>query len=985
MKHFFLTSFLLICFLDLFSQNVTFEDPNFKNYLVSSICADLNNDGYPESVVDTNNDGEIQISEAEAVFMLEINENCLAISAEGIAAFTNLNELLLENTNLNTIDLSFISQISELEISSNPNLTSISLGQLTSVTRHITFDLNPNLESIDLLNLTTVGGRFVYRYNATTSNTTINLDLNSLSSIGSSLYITNNDSVLPMSINLSNLFTVNQSMIINDNNILDIDLSNLTYIHGFRFIGNDTITDLNLSNVVSNEVYITSSDEISIQSYNLESIDLSSLEYSVERLIINGNLMDVNLSSLNNVDGHITLSFDSPILSLPSLQTGDITIGGDVQHIDLSALETGGLYVNTTNHDLNTIDLTNLIDGSISLSNNQLTELNLPSLINAVDLNVKYNQLTSVNLPLLETVEDILFTGNQLDNFELTNTVVTGNLNLSSNPLTNINLQNNTIRNLSLSNTEFSSLDLSTTTVESFSIYNNVNLFNINIKNGDIMESVNFLSDPTLTNVPNLAYICVDEGELNYISDFIPANCNINTYCSFVPGGQYFIVEGENKFDSNSDGCDVTDTPFPNLMYSISDGTIEEISISNNNGSYTIPLEVGNYTITPNLVNEDYFSISPENIAVNFPDESSPYTQDFCITPNGIKNDLQAYIVPLSSARPGFDSTYKIVYRNVGNTILSGNVTFTFEDDYMDFVSSAPAVTSQNENILSWDYNNFQPFENRSILVTMNLNPPTHLTFPLNNADILNFDTRINPIPNDEFISDNSMGLKQLVVNSFDPNDITCLEGPQILEDEVGTYVHYIVRFENTGSASAVNIVVKTIIDETKFDSSSFIPLDSSHIYSTKITNNNEVEFIFENIELPFDDANNDGYVVFKIKTLSTLDLGNTFESTADIYFDYNFPIITNTYSTEIVNERLHTDKNSTDAIQIYPNPVTDILNIEGTSLLQSISLYTLSGQLIIEQTESLNKLDLTNLKNGFYMLKLKTPFGEMNKKIIKL
>ncbi len=62
-----------------------------------------------------------------------------------------------------------------------------------------------------------------------------------------------------------------------------------------------------------------------------------------------------------------------------------------------------------------------------------------------------------------------------------------------------------------------------------------------------------------------------------------------------------------------------------------------------------------------------------------------------------------------------------------------------------------------------------------------------------------------------------------------------------------------------------------------------------------KLQHNNKVEFIFENINLPFDDANNDGFVAFKIKTKSSLVLGDTFSNSANIYFDYNFPIVTNT------------------------------------------------------------------------------------------
>jgi hypothetical protein len=107
----------------------------------------------------------------------------------------------------------------------------------------------------------------------------------------------------------------------------------------------------------------------------------------------------------------------------------------------------------------------------------------------------------------------------------------------------------------------------------------------------------------------------------------------------------------------------------------------------------------------------------------------------------------------------------------------------------------------------------------------------------------------------------------------------------------VGKYVHYKVRFENTGTANAQNIVVNDMIDADKFDVDSLIPLDGSHAFVTRIKGN-KVEFLFEGINLPFDDINNDGYLVFKIKAKPTLVLGDTFSSTASIYFDYNFPVV---------------------------------------------------------------------------------------------
>jgi P2-related tail formation protein len=211
------------------------------------------------------------------------------------------------------------------------------------------------------------------------------------------------------------------------------------------------------------------------------------------------------------------------------------------------------------------------------------------------------------------------------------------------------------------------------------------------------------------------------------------------------------------------------------------------------------------------------------------------------------------------------------------------------------------------------------------ISVVLNVNSPME-TPAANSGDILNY-TVTNTITNtDEMLSDNTFVLNQTVVNSYDPNDKTCLQGNYVGPDKIGQYVHYMIRFENTGTFPAENIVVKDMIDTAKFDVSSLIPLNASHNYVTRI-NGNKVEFIFENINLPFDDATNDGYVAFKIKTLPSLVVGNTFSNTANIYFDYNFPIITNTATTTIAALNNPSFEFAT-YFSLYPNPATSELII---------------------------------------------------------
>ncbi|WP_321538784.1 DUF7619 domain-containing protein [Flavobacterium piscinae] len=117
----------------------------------------------------------------------------------------------------------------------------------------------------------------------------------------------------------------------------------------------------------------------------------------------------------------------------------------------------------------------------------------------------------------------------------------------------------------------------------------------------------------------------------------------------------------------------------------------------------------------------------------------------------------------------------------------------------MDLVSSFPIVDGSGTNSLNWNFTDFNPFETREIDLLFNINSPME-TPPVNGGDELGFAAIILPIENDELPMDNHSQIKVTVVNSYDPNDKTCLEGNTISPEMVGEYVHYIIRFENTGT-----------------------------------------------------------------------------------------------------------------------------------------------------------------------------------------
>ena len=86
------------------AQIVNIPDANFKNALVNEPVADTDGNGSLEDA-DTNNDGEIQLSEALAVTILQVHSFDIN-SLEGIQSFENLEELLCFSNNLTEIDLS---------------------------------------------------------------------------------------------------------------------------------------------------------------------------------------------------------------------------------------------------------------------------------------------------------------------------------------------------------------------------------------------------------------------------------------------------------------------------------------------------------------------------------------------------------------------------------------------------------------------------------------------------------------------------------------------------------------------------------------------------------------------------------------------------------------------------------------------------------------------------------------------------------------
>ena len=748
----------------------------------------------------------------------------------------------------------------------------------------------------------------------------------------------------------------------------------------------------------NNDGEIQVSEALVIKYLKVNSANISSLEGIEEfsnllHLICFANqISNFNIQSLTNLEflncGNIGIT--SLDVSNNTALKFIVCSYNQIETLDLQSLPNlQYLYCNNNQlTNLNIQGLSNLID--VDCYSNQLAVLNLQGLSSLENLDCHLNQLTSLDTQACNNLLNLICHNNQLTSLNVQGLTNLQYLSCVSNQLTNLDLLGcNDLESLQCNNNQLTSLNLNNTSVTSLNCDNN-NLNSLFLKNGYLFAI--FLGqtggyDVSFNMNNNLMYICTDEYEVPIIQQKINqygyVNCHVNTYCNFTSLGGYYEIQGNIKYDSNTNGCDLFDLNFSNLNFSITDGINSGSLISNTSGNYSIPVQAGSHIITPVLENPTYFNISPTSFVADFPTQVSPLVQDFCVTANGVHHDVELTIIPTNPARPGFDANYTIMYKNKGNQVENGTVTLDFNDAVLDLVSANPSFSVQGTNSMSWNYTNLQPFETRTIDLVFNVNSPTE-TQAVNIGDILNYTTSITPLTTDEFISDNTSTLNQTVVGSYDPNDKTCIEGTTVGPDMIGQYVHYVIRFENTGTYAAENVVVKDMIDLAKFDVNTLIPLHSSHDFVTRIAGN-KVEFIFEGINLPFDDANNDGYIAFKIKTKPNLVVGDTFSNNASIYFDYNFPIITNTYTTTIAALST-TDFDFGTHFTLYPNPVKEILNFQSkdNTTINSIEIYNALGQIVLAVPNTISTVDISSLQSGNYFVKVNTDLGVSNTKFIK-
>jgi hypothetical protein len=332
--------------------------------------------------------------------------------------------------------------------------------------------------------------------------------------------------------------------------------------------------------------------------------------------------------------------------------------------------------------------------------------------------------------------------------------------------------------------------------------------------------------------------------------------------------------------------------------------------------------------------------------------------------------DVAIAVNRYDSPRPGFAYANSIAYTNRGSVIVpTGTISFTH--DSVLAMPFSPQGTILTPTGFAYTFYNLYPNETRYLTAEM-LVPAIPA---VNLGDMVSTSATIAIAQSDINPANNSSIATYKVIGSFDPNDKSEIHNGMVQMESFSEqdYLEYTIHFENTGTADTVFFRIEDQLDG-KLDETTIRMVAASHDYILERIGNLLVWKF--NYLLPPSNASatvGHGYVTFQVKPKPGYAAGDIIQNTADIYFDFNPAIVTNTTQTEFVAP-LGTNKFETDSVLVYPNPAKDILNIESRQKqLETITIVDLLGKTVRSATitDMQARIDLSPLANGLYLVKI--------------
>lgn len=440
-----------------------------------------------------------------------------------------------------------------------------------------------------------------------------------------------------------------------------------------------------------------------------------------------------------------------------------------------------------------------------------------------------------------------------------------------------------------------------------------------------------------------------------------------------IQGRTYMDFDANNVFDGN-------DIPYNTTHVGATPAG--QCSYTNQQGIYSV-CNVPDTTVVLALNSTPlYYSAVPQQYTVDMTIDSLATGYDFALQPTTSVYDLDVDVVRYQTfvAQP---SIVKIKVKNVGTIpSLPTTLNYAYDSTQIQMLLTDPICTGS--------FGNLQ-------FTVPSLNPYQTTTFTLMGIITQPFGSIITEIattPLSDADTTNNSDVNTFAANgSYDPNNIIPSPGiiytPNNINPEPITYV---INFQNTGNAPAVNIRVRDTI-ATNLDMGTFEVIESSHTMNTIIRPDGVVDFMFNNIMLPDSNANeaaSHGYVVYSVKPTGTIPVNTTVDARAAIYFDYN-PAVKTAKAHTTVLAPTGIAEHTAVQFTIYPNPANGILYIQLNTAIQNdkimLCVFAADGRLVYTENfsrgNSLKSINTSALPAGIYSVQLTSGKKQSSQRLV--
>jgi hypothetical protein len=435
-------------------------------------------------------------------------------------------------------------------------------------------------------------------------------------------------------------------------------------------------------------------------------------------------------------------------------------------------------------------------------------------------------------------------------------------------------------------------------------------------------------------------------------------------------------ITGHAYLDANNNGVrDVGESPVANAEIYIGPFHV----FTDVSGYYIWTGPAGTYTVsyTPSGSYSSYVS-NPTSRTVNANTTGTIYGgNDFGLETSVATCNIATQIIAVTTVTAGYPSWYNVYVSNYGTNVASGSMTFYY-DPALIFNYATPAQTSINTGSRSivFNYSGLQPGTYQ--LFTVNFTADSTVTIGQSTFEMAT--ATDNCIESN--MTDNTDTVHQNATASWDPN-VKSVEpvgiGPAGLIART-QQLRYTIAFQNTGTAPAVNVVLHDPIPAT-LDLSTLRVVAASHPRYAVQIDGRELICRFSQIMLPdsgTDQLGSHGFLTFEIQPITGIADNTQIRNTADIFFDYNSGVFTNTTLNTISKALSISEIENHATINVAPNPfsVYTRISVTGVALTDAtLEVTNLIGQRITTVTiseDGVFLLDRGSMSSGVYIYEIK-------------